>query len=166
MNARFFLMQSLRTIPLVWLCSVAGVLNAAGPGAEVVVIYNSRVPESREVAQYYAKRREVPPEQVFGFDLPTGEAMTRKEYLEDFEGRLFKKLEQNKLLTLGPATNKAPDATTADAPFRRVIGAQVRYVVLCYGVPVKIQKDPALVEAAAAGLPPELQRNEAAVDTQ
>jgi uncharacterized protein (TIGR03790 family) len=143
-----------------------GSLWAAGPGTEVVVIYNSRVPESREVAQHYAKRREVPQEQVFGFDLPVGEVITRKDYLNDLEGRLLKKLEQTKLFTFGPATNKAPDAKAGDAPFRKVIGAQVRYVVLCYGVPVRIQKEPALTEAAAAGLPPELQRNEAAVDTQ
>jgi len=156
----------LGVLSMLGLCNLAGSLRAAGLGAEVVVIYNSRVPESREVAQYYAKRREVPEAQVFGFDLPTGEAMTRKEYLDDLEGRLFKKLEQNKLFTFGPATNKAPDAKAGDAPFRKVTGAQIRYAVLCYGVPTRIQKDPALVEAAAASLPPELQRNEAAVDTQ
>lgn len=148
------------------LASLIGALRAAGPGAEVAVVYNSRLPESRELAQYYAKRREVPQEQVFGFDLPTGEVITRKDYLNDLETRLFKKLEQTKLFTFGPATNRAPDARPGDAPFRKVIGAKVRYVVLCYGVPATIQREPDLVEAAAAGLPPELQRNEAAVDTQ
>src|SRR5262245_26836521 len=149
-------------LAMLGLWSVAGSLRAASAGSEVVVIYNSRVPESREVAQYYTKRREVPPDQVFGFDLPATESMTRKEYLDDLEGRLFKKLEQTKLFTFGPATNKAPDAKAGDAPFRKVTAAQIRYAVLCYGVPTKIQKDPALVESATAGLPPELQRNEAA----
>jgi uncharacterized protein (TIGR03790 family) len=37
---------------------------------------------------------------------------------------------------------------------------------LCYGVPTKVLKDPALVEEITAQLPPELQRNECAVDTQ
>ncbi len=143
-----------------------GSLHAASPGVEVVVIFNSRVAESKEVAQYYAQRRQVPLDQVFGFDLPTAEAMTRKEYLEDLEGQLFKKLEQGNLLTFGPATNKAPDAKAGDPAFRKVVGARIRYAVLCYGVPTKIQKDASLVEAAATTLPPELQRNEAAVDTQ
>src|SRR5258708_10653572 len=49
--------------------------------------------------------------------------------------------EEGKLLVFSPATNKAPDAKAADAPFRRVIEARIRYKVLCYGVPTKIVKD-------------------------
>ncbi len=40
-----------------------------GQGDEVVVIYNTRVPESKEVAEHYAGLRHVPADQVFGFDL-------------------------------------------------------------------------------------------------
>src|SRR5258708_34546195 len=52
----------------------------ANPGDEVVGVYNSRVPESKEIANYYAMKRQVPTNQVFGFELPTGEDMTRREY--------------------------------------------------------------------------------------
>src|SRR5438093_13560065 len=59
-----------------WLaCGSATVALAAGRGDEVVVIYNSRMPESRELAFYYAKRRDVPANQVFGFDLATTAAL-------------------------------------------------------------------------------------------
>jgi uncharacterized protein (TIGR03790 family) len=139
---------------------------AAEPGSEVVVVFNSRVPESKEVADYYAQRRQVPKSQVFGFDLPTTETMARKEFLEALQQPLLKKLEETKLFVFSPATNQAPDAKPEDKPFRRVIDAPIRYAVLCYGVPTRILKDPALVEEGVAKLPPEMQRTEAAVDTQ
>src|SRR6266511_3042128 len=59
------------------LCST---LLAGVPGDAVVVIYNSRLPESKELAGYYVQRREVPTNQVFGFDLPVTETMTRGEF--------------------------------------------------------------------------------------
>jgi uncharacterized protein (TIGR03790 family) len=139
---------------------------AAEAATEAVVVFNSRMPESKEVAEYYAQRRQVPKEQVFGLDLPTSDAMSRKEFLEQLQGPLVKKLEEGKLLVFSPATNKAPEAKAGDAPFRRVMEAGVRYVVLCYGVPTKVLKDTSLVEDGLDTMAPELRRNEAAVDTQ
>ena len=44
-----------------WLaCGSATAALGASRGEEVVVIYNSRMPESRELALYYAQRRSVP----------------------------------------------------------------------------------------------------------
>ena len=42
-------------------------------GDEVVVVYNSRVPESKAVAEYYAQVRQVPEKQILRFraDRPT-----------------------------------------------------------------------------------------------
>src|SRR2546427_4781864 len=152
--------------------ALAGVLfgSVAAPGAtagrEVILVYNARLPESKGVADYYARQRNVPPEQIFGLDLPTEEAMTRRQYLEQLQEPLLRKLEAAGLWIFGPATNKAPAANGSDASYRRLTESRVRYAVLCYGVPTKVLKDPTLVEPAAARMPPELQRNEAAVDTQ
>ncbi len=147
---------------IVWLF-----MTSAGQAAtEAVVIYNSRVPGSKEVADYYAQRRQVPREQVFGLELPTGEGMSRKEFLEQLQQPLLKKLEDGKLLIFSPATNRIPGSRAGEAPLRRVIEARIRYAVLCYGVPTKVLKDPSLVEEGADKLQPEMQRNEAAVDTQ
>jgi uncharacterized protein (TIGR03790 family) len=154
---------------LAGMCSALGlVLPAATSRAatEAVVVFNSRVPESKEVAEYYARRREIPKDQVFGLELPTGEAMSRKEFLDQLQQPLLKKLEEGKLLVFSPATNEAPGASSGDAPFRRVIEARIRYAVLCHGVPTKILKDDSLVEDVMDKLQPELKRNEAAVDTQ
>jgi uncharacterized protein (TIGR03790 family) len=82
------------------------------------------------------------------------------------EQPLVKKLEQEKLFVFGPATNRYPEFKAADPSVRRIIDASIRYAVLCYGVPVKIQGDPTLNEEGSEKVPPELRRTEAAVDTQ
>jgi len=53
---------------------------AAEPGEAVVVIYNTQMPESKEVADHYAARRHVPDTQVIGFKLSTTENITRGDY--------------------------------------------------------------------------------------
>ena len=55
-------------------------LFAYAGGDEVVVIYNNRMPGSKLVADHYAQMRQVPKAQVYGFDLPITEAMTRAEF--------------------------------------------------------------------------------------
>lgn len=165
MSKPFACLKVIGALVVLGLCSRFAA-QPAEPGSETIVVFNSRVPESKEVADYYAQRRRVPPHQVFGFDLPTAEAMSRKEFLEGLQRPLMKKLEAAGLFVFSPATNRAPDSKPDDPPFRRVTDAPIRYAVLCYGVPARILKDPALVEEGVARLPPEMQRNEAAVDSQ
>ncbi len=135
-------------------------LPAADSGSAVLVIYNSLVPASKEVAEHYAQKRGVPASQVLGLDLPATEAMTRPEYLEQLQKPLLKHLEANQLFVFAPAPHPGGEAP------RKLIGARIRYAALCYGVPTKILRDTNLVEVSAEKLPPELRRNEAAVDSQ
>ena len=137
----------------------------AQEGGQVVVVFNRRMPESRELADYYARCREVPTNQVFGFDLPTSETISRAEFRDLLQKPLFKAIEKADLLTVKSEITPAARDTTGDATFR-VTGAKVRYAVLCYGVPVRILKDPGLSEANIAKLPDPLRRNEAAVDSE
>src|SRR3974390_3031614 len=71
--------------------------RAGGAGDEVVVVYNSRVPDSRVVAEEYAQRRQVPTNQIFGFALSTNEAISRAEFRDDLQRPLAKALEKEKL---------------------------------------------------------------------
>ena len=66
---------------IVGLILVAGALQAADSGASVVVVYNKLVPASKTVADHYAEKRKVPPSQVIGLGLPTGEVMTRADLM-------------------------------------------------------------------------------------
>jgi uncharacterized protein (TIGR03790 family) len=141
------------------------VSTAANSGDEVVVIYNSRVPESKSVAEHYAGKRQVPKEQIFGFELTTAEEITRAEFRDQLQQPLSKKLETAKLWRFGtvniPATNGGQARIET-----RVVESKIRYAVLCYGVPLKIVPDPNLKEAADEKLRPELRRNGAAVDSE
>jgi len=153
------------TIAALLLLSVGLALRGADSGASVVVIYNTKEPESRQVAEYYAQRRQVPREQVLGFDLPRDESMTRAEFIDQLQKPLLKELETKKLFTFAAATNSTSGKTSA-ATQRRVIDARVRYALLCYGVPTKILRDPNLVEEGMDKMRAELRRNEASVDSQ
>ena len=129
------------------------------------MVYNSRVPGSKEVAEYYAQKRQVPTNQVFGFDLTSEEAMSRAEYRDSLQDPLAKALEKQKLWHVAshmyPATNHQPARVEW-----RPVQSKIRYAVLCYGMPLRINADPNLKEAAAEKLRPEIRRDDAAVDSE
>ncbi len=132
---------------------------AADPGSSVVVVYNSRVPASKEVAEHYARLRSVPTNQVLGISLSEGEGMSRSEFRHEFQEPLFKKFR-----TEGWFKTKL-DSSSGKLVYK-VAESSIRYLVLCYGVPVRIQPDATLTEAGTAQQPPEMRRNEAAVDSE
>ncbi len=129
-------------------------LLAADSGKSVVVVYNRAMPESKEVAEHYAKRRQVPAAQVFGFDLPASEAISRADYLSKLENPLLDELVKGQLFTLD-----------TNGP-RKVVDARIRYAVLCYGVPTKILTDPDYKEPGQEQVALELRATDAAVDSQ
>jgi len=147
----------------VFVLTLAPLLVRAG-GDEVVVIYNSLVPESKAVAEYYARARQVPKKQIYGFALPRSEEMSRAEFRDSLQKPLVEKLEADGLWkfteTIVTATNGLMRVES------RVAKSKIRYAVLCYDVPLKITADPNLHELAADNLRPELRRNEAAVDSE
>ena len=138
---------------------------AAEPGTEAVVVYNTRVPESRVVAEYYARKRQVPPAQIFGFSLPVGDDISRAEFRDALQKPLATALETGKLWHL--ATVPVPAATNRPAHTeRRVVTSRIRYAVLCYGVPLRIPEDPNLKEAGADKVRVEFRHNTASVDSE
>ena len=145
----------------------AGVLPAcaANPGDEVVIVYNTRVPESKGVADYYAERRHVPANQIYGFPLSTNQDMSRAEFREELQKPLAKALKKQMLWEIGqtivPGTTNHPGRVEW-----KPVKSKIRYAVLCYGVPLRIDRDPSLVELGTDSLRPEMRRDEAAVDSE
>lgn len=148
----------------IFLLALAPWLAWAG-GDEVVIIYNSRVPESKAIAEHYAAARQVPAKQIFGFALTTNEIITRADFTDLLQKPLADRLEATKLWKFGeissPATNGQPAHTET-----RVIESKIRYAVLCYGVPLKIEPFSKLDEMAAKLMGAQFQHNEAAVDSE
>jgi uncharacterized protein (TIGR03790 family) len=159
------MIRPLILLTLVGWLGLGAVNTGFAGGAEVVVIYNSQLPESEALANYYARKRDVPREQVIGFKLGTSEAMSRADFHNDLQRPLARKLESLKLWRIGsgdlPGTNGTPVHVS-----RKVVQSTIRYAVLCYGVPLKILRDQDAHEAAEETMRPELRRNEAAVDSE
>jgi uncharacterized protein (TIGR03790 family) len=138
---------------------------AADSGKDVIIVYNTRVPESIAVAEHYAQRRNVPASQIFGFALSPGQDMSRLEFQDSLQKPLAKLLDKRGLWHIRseiiPATNDKPGRVVW-----KVKDSKIRYAVLCYGVPVRITSDPNHKEGADDASRPELRRNEAAVDSE
>lgn len=157
-------MKKSHLLAAVLLFALAPLLARAG-GDEVVVIYNTTMPESKGVAEYYARLRQVPAKQIYGFQLPGTEEISRSAFRDLLQLPLAKKLEQDGLWKFGPVTTPATNGQPARTS-RLVVASKIRYAVLCFGVPLKIRADNELHEPFATNLTAELRRNEAAVDSE
>jgi uncharacterized protein (TIGR03790 family) len=144
--------------------AVAPWLARAG-GNEVVVIYNNNMPGSKLVAEHYAEVRHVPEAQVYGFDLPVTEEISRAEFRDQLQFPLASRLAVDNLWQFGTVTNTATNGQPSRVE-HPVVKSKIRYAVLCYGVPLKIAHDPTLQEPVQPGVRPELLRDEASVDSE
>ena len=129
---------------------------ARDDGRTVVVVYNKQMAESKDVADHYAKARSVPASQVIGLDLPTGESMSRVEFINLLQHPLHKALVDAKFFIPGDRGPTQPSLTDST----------IRYAVLCYGVPLKVTNDPELKEKNMEKLPESMRRSGCAVDAQ
>ncbi|HMP84419.1 MAG TPA: TIGR03790 family protein, partial [Verrucomicrobiota bacterium] len=157
---RFYILVVLPVL----LAAVSTVRSQAG-GDEVVVVYNSANPESKAVAEYYAKRRDVPRDRVWGFDMSKTEEISRPDFRSSIQQALLKKLESSGLWKFGRATvvdTNGQPVVMDD----RLIKSDIRYVVLCYGVPLKIREDTTLAPPGMDPTKPDPRRNQAAVDSE
>ena len=143
------------------LLALSRIASGADSGSSVVLVYNRNLPESKQVAEYYAQRRQVPAGQIFGLDLPKTETMTRGEDQQRLSEPLLRHLRESNLLVY-PKGGKRHEKSTNEFP----VQASIRYAVLCYGVPLKIVNDPKLNEPGVDKVRPELRRNDAAVDSE
>ncbi len=126
--------------------------NPIDTGSSVVVVYNTKVQASEEVARHYAARRIVPRDNLIGLELPVTEEISRADFTDKLQKPLLAELDKRKLMNFQDG---------------RVVGSKLRYVTLCFGVPLKIKRETGLKEEAAAKLPERLRaQNEAAVDSE
>lgn len=126
--------------------------NALDTGANVVVVYNTSEKDSESVARHYAARRIIPKDNLIGLPLPAVDEITRAEFTTLLQQPLLAELEKRKLFVY-----------EGD----RVVASRIRYLTLCYGVPLKIKRQAGLVEEGAAQLPEPLrEKNEASVDSE
>lgn len=110
--------------------------------SSVAILYNSAVPESRELAEFYRMARGIPQENVIALDMPVTPVITRDQFEKQirnplrrhFDSKAWWRLQADREGTKGPALNK------------------IRVLVTMRGVPLKIQPKP--VPPPKEGTPP------------
>jgi uncharacterized protein (TIGR03790 family) len=152
---RFFAVLCLLLVglPPVW--------GAAPTPASVAVLYNSALPESKQLAEIYRDVRGIPAENLIALDLPKTADISREDYVRlllnplrnqfDFRAWWVRRLDSNGVKL--PVENK------------------IRVLVLMRGVPLRIQptpKPPAKPDAKPEAPPqdPIAGRDEASVDSE
>jgi uncharacterized protein (TIGR03790 family) len=136
----------------------------AGGGEEVVVIYNPLMPGSKAVAEHYAAARGVPANQVYGFGTTTNESITRADFADFLQRPLAERLEEAHLWKFGEVTLRGTNGV--ELTETRVVQCKIRYAVLCYGVPLKIEATAMADDFTAKITRPEFRRNDASVDSE
>jgi uncharacterized protein (TIGR03790 family) len=140
---------------------VGGSAAEADLAARVVILANSRQPESVRLAEFYAGQRAVPAANILALPLPEAESITWREFIDQVWQPV-----QDELLRRGWI-----DGTTSrllDKLGRRRFAPashRISYLVVCRGVPLRIYNDPTLrEEKPRRKIPPEFNKNESAVD--
>ncbi len=96
-----------------------------------VVVYNETMPESKALAQFYAKARQIPEENLVGLNTSKDETITRLQFAGTIEAPLRQIFTMRKWWKMG-ATPQGEAATEASK----------RVIALMYGVPVRISEEP------------------------
>jgi uncharacterized protein (TIGR03790 family) len=149
---------------LVWLLAAA-VASAGQLGQRVVIVYNEQQPEGRLLAEYYAQKREVPQERICRIRVRPAETITRREFNEQIREPLLRFLTRNRLLVQEPRT--IMDPLLGRLPWLETVDSRVDYIVLIYGVPLRIDHDASIVEKLTETPPHEAaKKNWASVESE
>jgi uncharacterized protein (TIGR03790 family) len=139
-------------------------LRAEGPEARVVILANSRQAESVRLAEFYAEQRDIPAANIVALPLPEAESITWREFIDQVWQPVQDELHRRGWI-------EGTTSSQFDRLGRRryaATGNRIAYLVTCRGVPLRINNDPTLLEAAKADrkMAPELHKNESAVDAE
>ena len=123
--------------------------------AATVVVYNKNLPESAELAKFYAEQRGIAGDHLVGLNCSTDEEITREEYDANIANPLRDVFKKRHWWTV---------KSTADH-HESVTATSIRFVALLKGIPLKIR--PAeKVPGDVPGAGPIANRNEASVDSE
>lgn len=128
-------------------------------GAEkdhVVVVYNPKLDGSKEIAEYYAAKRGLAQEQLIAIACTPNESVSRAEFVEFIQKPLIEELE-----------DRGWWKTKSNGDSWKVTSSRLKYLVLCHGIPLKIEEPPPAPNAPPApNTRSELSITRAAVDTE
>ncbi len=112
---------------------LAGKGAADDPADVAVVVYNDNDPLSRELAEFYAGKRGIPPERLVGLKCSTDEEISREEYDDHIAGPLRQVFDERGWW------KRTPDKP-AEEPSSTVTSNRICYLVLIRGIPLRIRQ--------------------------
>jgi uncharacterized protein (TIGR03790 family) len=129
--------------------------------ARLVILANSRQPQSVALAHYYAEHRGVPAANIIALPLPADETVNWRTFVDEvwqpFQDELYRR---------GWIEGTASSLLDRFGRRRYAFASQnISYLVTCRGVPLRVSNDPALV-AADSKFGAQFNRNESAVDAE
>lgn len=142
---------------LLFLCLTATALANTTPlqPGHVAVVYNSTIPESRDLAEFYALNRNIPPGNLVGLILPKEETITRSAFEKRVRDPLRAEFDKREWWTLARDQNNTILPTSC----------KIRCLALIKGVPLRIERI-AVPAAEAESKAQFKENNEAAVDSE
>ncbi len=152
-------MKSYKTIFL-----LIGLLNSAMGNSPngVIILANSKMPESVETARYYAQERGIPLDNIIALPMSTKETITLKEYVKTVHNPLLESLFKKDLIT--GAKSRRRDIYGRDW---LVAGLHsIDYLVLMYGVPLRFQNSPEYIVPTSNPNAKLFQNNQGSLDSE
>jgi uncharacterized protein (TIGR03790 family) len=129
--------------------------------SRVVIVANADDPESVQLAEYYAAKREVPTANIIALNMPATEAVTWRQFVDSVFNPLQAELVRRQWID-------AIGMNLTDGVGRKkyvISGHKISYLVVCRGVPLKVVHDPLQPpETIPAASNPAFRTNAAAVD--
>lgn len=139
------------------------VLWADDAASRVVLLVNADDPDSLRIAEYYAKRRGVPRENIVSLSMPIKETITWRDFVLGIWQPLQDELVKREWID-GIAMNLFDDFGRRKMAFS---GHRISYLVVCRGVPLRISNDPSLLNEQKGQLNrAQFKTNESAVDSE
>lgn len=138
-------------------------LRAGDLEERVVLLANSRQPESVALARFYAEQRGVPAANIVALPLPEEESITWRQFIDQVWQPL-----QDELYRRGWIEGTATELTDRLGRRRYALtGHSISYLVACRGVPLRIYNDPTLLPARnGRKILEQFNKNEGAVDAE
>ena len=125
-------MKHIFAILALWM-SLTGLIHSAAIAPEsVVIIYNSNIPESKELAEYYALSRFIPTENIIGIAVSEKESISRNIYNKTIKKPLKKIFNDKKWWSLSEDPHGVIKPNYSE----------IKVIVCMRGVPYRIQRTP------------------------
>lgn len=150
-----------RWIGLLLLALTAARAADSDLAARLIILANSRQPESVALAHFYADSRGVPAANILALPLPETETVTWREFID----QVYQPV-QDELYRRGWIEGTASSLVDRIGRKRYAFSNQnISYLVTCRGVPLRVANDPTLLPADSK-FAAQFNRNESAVDAE